>query len=72
MPFRTMMLNKEPQAMRAAHPELAWLWDSPQSLLPVLEDPECFDVAVVGATAGRGAFLWGSGGPVTKPITDRA
>ncbi len=72
MPFRTMMLNKEPQAMRAAHPELAWLWDSPGSLLPVLEDPECFEIAVVGATAGRGAFLWGSGGPVTKAITGRA
>src|SRR5205823_1101902 len=34
LPFKTMMLNKEPKAMAAAHPELAWLADHPDPPLP--------------------------------------
>ncbi|MEE9198164.1 MAG: hypothetical protein V3U26_00040, partial [Dehalococcoidia bacterium] len=68
LPFRDLMLAKEPKAFRTAHPELEWLWDSPDTLLPVVESADCFPVAVVGAAAGRGAFLWGAGGPITKPV----
>ena len=68
LPFRTLMLNKERKAMEAAHPELAWLWDAPDTLLPVVETPDCFDIAVVGAAAGRGACFYGAGEPVTKPV----
>ncbi|MFQ5879003.1 MAG: hypothetical protein ACE5IZ_02355, partial [Dehalococcoidia bacterium] len=68
MPFRTLMLNKEPKAMAAAHPELAWFWDYPDMLLPIVETPDCFDIAVVGGAAGRGAYLYGAGEPVTKLI----
>lgn len=68
LPFRLLMLNKEPQALTLAHPELAWLWESPDTLVPVLEDADCYDIVVVGGTAGRGAFFWGAGEPVTKPI----
>jgi hypothetical protein len=66
--FETLMLNKEAQAFAVAHPELQWLWDSPQTLLPVVEGPDCFDIAVVGAAAGRGAYFYGAGEPVTKVI----
>jgi hypothetical protein len=45
--------------MERSHPELGWLWDQPETMLPVLETPDCFDIAVVGASAGRGAFFWG-------------
>ena len=68
LPFRTLMLPQERSQMMRAHPELSWLWDQPDTLVPVLEGPECFDIAVVGASAGRGAFFWGAGEPVTKPI----
>jgi len=68
LPFRTLMLNKEPQAFRAAHPELAWLTDHPDLPLPIVEDPACFDIAVVGGTAGRGAYFYGAGEPVTMPV----
>jgi hypothetical protein len=68
LPFRTLQRTKEAKTFNAAHPELSWLWDSQDTLLPVLEDPGCFEVAVVGATAGRGQFYWGCGGPVTKRI----
>ncbi len=68
LPFRLLMLTKEPQALAAAHPELGWLWASPETLVPVLEDAGCYDIVVVGGAAGRGAFFWGAGEPVTKVI----
>ena len=58
----------EPKGFRIAHPELQWLWDSPDTLLPVVEDADCYSVAVLGAAAGRGAFFWGAGGPITKAV----
>ena len=68
MTFRDLMTGKEPKNFQLAHPELQWLWDSPDTLLPVVESPDCYSVAVVGAAAGRGAFFWGAGGPVTKEV----
>jgi hypothetical protein len=70
LPFRTLMLNKEPKALRVAHLELAWLDDHPDLPLPVVEDPGCFDIAVVGGAAGRGAYFYGAGEPVTMPVED--
>ncbi len=70
LPFRTLMLNKEPKALLAAHPELRWLEDHPDLPLPVVEDPGCFEIAVVGGAAGRGAYFYGAGEPVTMPVED--
>lgn len=68
MPFETLMLNKERKGLEVAHPELMHLWDAPDTLLPIVEDPDCFDVVVVGGAAGRGAYFYGAGGPVTRVI----
>jgi hypothetical protein len=68
LPFRELMDYQEPKGLEVAHPELQWRWDSPEMPVPVLERPECFSIAVVGAAAGRGAFLWGAGAPITKPV----
>ena len=68
MPFETLMLNKERKALDAAHPELKWLYDNPDTLVPVVEVPECFEIAVIGGNAGRGAYFYGAGGPVTEVI----
>jgi hypothetical protein len=68
LPFSTLMLNKERKAMAVAHPELGWLWDHPDLPVPVVEDPSCYDIAVVGAAAGRGAYFYGAGEPVTMPV----
>jgi hypothetical protein len=70
LPFRTMMLNKERAAMTASHPELAWLWDNPEVAVPVVEDPGCFDLVVVGGAAGRGTYFYGAGEPVTMPVEE--
>ena len=70
LPFRTLMLNKEVQAHHAAHPELRWLADHPELPLPIVETPECYDIAVVGGAAGRGAYFYGAGEPVTVVVED--
>jgi hypothetical protein len=70
LPFRTMMLNKERAAMMASHPELAWLEDTPDVPIPVVEDPGCFDLVVVGGAAGRGAYFYGAGEPVTVAVDE--
>ena len=70
LPFRTAMLNKEAKAMAAAHPELGFLHDHPDLPIPVVESPDCFDIAVVGGAAGRGAYFYGAGEPVTMPVED--
>jgi hypothetical protein len=70
LPFRTAMLNKEPRAMEAAHPELGWLHDHPDLPVPVVESPDCYDIAVVGGAAGRGAYFYGAGEPVTMPVEE--
>ncbi len=70
LPFRTLMLPKERKAMAIAHPELAWLHEHPALPLPVVEDPACYDIAVVGGAAGRGAYFYGAGEPVTLPVDE--
>jgi hypothetical protein len=70
IPFGFLSDRLEDKAIRAGHPELAWLFDSPDALVPVLEDPGCFDIVVAGSPgSNRSAFAWGMGGPVTKAIT---
>jgi hypothetical protein len=68
MPFRRIMIKRDKAALMVAHPELQWLLDSEDTLVPIVESPDCFDIAVVGGAAGRGAYVYGAGEPVTKPI----
>jgi hypothetical protein len=70
LPFRTLMLTKEPKAMAVSHPELGWLREHPALPLPVVEDPACYDIAVVGGAAGRGAYFYGGGEPVTMSVDE--
>ncbi len=64
--FATLMHSRDPKMF--AHPELSWLWDSPDTMLPILEDESCFGIAVTGRGLSRDAYFWGMGGAVTKPI----
>ena len=70
LPFRTLMLKTPYKAMAGPHPELTWLYDSPDAMVPVLEDPDCFKIVVVGGSAGRGALFYGAGEPITKAIEE--
>ena len=67
MPFRTLMLNKERPAMAASHPELSWMWDHPDLPVPIVEDPGCFEIAVVGSAAGVVRISTGPASPSPCP-----
>jgi hypothetical protein len=66
LPFNVMCSDLK--KFKAAHPELISLADKPDSLVPVKEDPECYEIAVVGADVGRSIFCWGKHQPITKAI----
>jgi hypothetical protein len=69
LPFSLISKRLEESAIRTAHPELDWLWDSPDTLVPVLKDPSCFEVIVAGSPgSNRSSYSWGQGSPVTKKI----
>jgi hypothetical protein len=71
IPFGRVMINKEPAAVRRSHPEFGWLWDSPEAPVPVLESPDCFEIAVAGAMGGaRSAYSWGAAEPVSRRIEE--
>jgi hypothetical protein len=69
-PWEFLSTRMEEPTVRAAHPELGWLWNNPQAEVAMLEDPSCFEIMVAGASGGnRNLFLWGSGAPITKLIS---
>jgi hypothetical protein len=69
-PFGFLAARLEESAIRIGRPELSWLWDSPDNLVPILEDPGCYDIVVAGSVgSNRSSYAWGMGGPVTKVVT---
>ena len=54
------------------HPQLQWLRDSPQTLIPVVETPDCFEIMVAGGMGGRSTYSYGAGEPVSRVIEQSA
>jgi hypothetical protein len=38
----------------ADHPELKWFYECPDTLVPVVEASECFEIAVIGGMPAEG------------------
>lgn len=72
LPFRQAMVNKPMALFRAAHPELQWLVDQPDIEVSLYPSPECFQIFVVGADAGRSLYFHGGSVSVTKPVVAAA
>ena len=68
LPFRVMCSDLK--KFNAAHPELSSLAQNPDTLVPVKESPDCYEIAVVGADVGRSIFCWGKHQPITKAIDE--
>jgi len=69
VPFKRFMANKEASAFLSSHPDLQWLWDSPDTLVPVFESADCFDVIVAGGMGGaRSVYSFGAAEPVSRSI----
>jgi len=68
LPFRVLRANREPSTIVAGRPDLQWLAGHPELEVPLVERPECYELAVVGGAAGRSMYFWGAHEAVTKPI----
>ena len=68
LPFHQAMINKPLPLFKAAHPELQFLLDQPDAPVSLYPSPECFQVFVVGAVAGRSLYFHGGTVSVTKPV----
>jgi hypothetical protein len=66
--FRKLMLNQPEDLFRALHPNMTWLFDVPDTEIPVYPGPDNFDIFVVGADAGRSLYFFGGTHSVTKPV----
>ena len=68
MPFEELIANLSVAAFRKSHPDIQWLCDSPQTLIPILETPDCFEVVVAGGMGGRSTYSIGAAEPVSRLI----
>jgi hypothetical protein len=71
LPFRRLRANREPSTLIAGRPDLQWLTAHPELPLPLVELPECYELAVVGGAAGRSMYFYGAHEAITKPIERR-
>src|SRR5262245_17197067 len=71
LPFGVLRANREPATIVAGRPDLQWLADHPDLEVPLVDRPECFELAVVGGAAGRSMYFWGAHEAVTRVIERR-
>jgi hypothetical protein len=70
LPMELVMLSKTPESVRTTHPELAWLLDQPELPIPIVEAPDCFQVAVVGSAGATSFYFEGARSLFTLAIKD--
>jgi hypothetical protein len=71
LPFEALMFGKDVNIVKKEHPQLATcLKDNPDLLLPVVEGPECFEIAVVGGAGPCSSFFEGHPWIVTLPVEE--
>ena len=70
MPFEHLIAKTEAAAFRKSHPQLQWLWDSPKTLIPILETPDCFELMVAGGMGGRSCYSYGAGEPISRRVEE--
>ncbi|MBI2907157.1 MAG: hypothetical protein HYX92_05815 [Chloroflexi bacterium] len=61
---------KNPTRPGAVAPGWKWLLDRPDdTMVPVVRDPSAYHIMVLGADAGKSAYIWDWAEPVTKVIS---
>ena len=73
MPFKDLyspLVRHKDEALAKAYPELMWLLDEPETLIPTAERPECYESFVVGGEAGRSQYLFGGSEVSTVAIDE--
>jgi len=70
MPFRELIANLSAAAFRKSHPDLQWLWDSADTPLPILDNPDRLEIVVAGGMGGRSTYSLGAAEPVSRLIDE--
>lgn len=70
VPLELILLSKTALAMKEAHPELAWMLDYPELRIPIVETPDCFQIAVVGSAGSTSFYFQGARQLFTLPVKD--
>lgn len=73
IPFGTLYTNgirPLSSGLKAAHPELSWLLDQPETRVAITDGPDCFEVFVTGGDAGRSQFYYGGSEMSTVAIEE--
>jgi len=70
VPLELILLSKTALAMKEAHPELAWMLDQPELPIPIVETPDCFQIAVVGSAGSTSFYFEGARQLFTLPVRD--
>ena len=68
MPFGQLIANLSADAFRKSRPEMQWIWNSPGTLIPILETADCLELVVAGGAGSRSTYSGGSAGPVSRQI----
>jgi len=68
MPFSQLIAKTEKGAFRKSHPGLQWIWDTPETKIPILETVDCFEMMVAGAAGGRSVYSYGAGEPISRAV----
>jgi hypothetical protein len=68
MPFRELMLGKTVEMFKVNSPQLEWLLDHPDTLVPAYKHPGQFEVFVVGGDAGWSTINQGGSYSVTREV----
>ena len=64
------MARDRDEALAKAYPEMMWLLDAPETLIPTAERPECYECFVVGGEAGRSQYYFGGSEVSTVAIDE--
>ena len=70
VPLELILLSKTALAMKDAHPELTWMLDHPELPIPIVETPDCFQMAVVGSAGSTSFYFQGARSMFTLPVRD--
>jgi hypothetical protein len=70
VPLELVLLSKTALAMKDAHPELTWMLDHPELPIPIVETPDCFQIAVVGSAGSTSFYFQGARSIFTLPVRD--
>jgi hypothetical protein len=68
MPFRKLMLARGRETFKVTNPQLQWLWNMPDTEIPVCAHENQFEIFVVGGIGGWSTYHHGGTYSITREV----